>query len=185
MGAAVGTRAHRDESPALSVGLALLSPEAWADAPCREVWPQDGQISHQPPPGSSQGHWPGLSREAEDPLGAGQDGRGGERGQQEGAVGSPLICRKHLGKQEGWVSCSQALERGSQCFLASLTSPPSCPVSSLPKSPTPPTLCSPQSCPTCPSLSSPTPLTTASGDLPFVPLAGGKAMDTLTRVLDS
>lgn len=49
-------------------------------------------------PGSSQGHWPGLSGGAEGPQGLEQDGRGRGRGEQEGAVGSPLICRKHLGK---------------------------------------------------------------------------------------
>lgn len=52
-------------------------------------------------------------------------GKGGAgRGLSEGH----FICRKHLGKCEGWISCGPALERGNCCFPAPLLSPlPSCP----------------------------------------------------------
>lgn len=82
-----------------------------------------------PCPDSSQGHWPGRSGGAEGPLGteAGWEGWG-KGGAGRGLSEGHFICRKHLGKCEGWISCGPALERGNCCFPAPLLSPlPSCP----------------------------------------------------------
>lgn len=67
-----------------------------------------------PCPDSSQGHWPGWTGVAEGPLGT----RAGWEGWGKGGAGRGLseghfICRKHLGKHEGWISCGPALERGN------------------------------------------------------------------------